>query len=241
MNYSDELLQAIRSVTAKRPRTVLEHILQHGYITTEELASLYGYNHPPRAARDVREHGIPLKTERIISNAGRSIAKYTINVEEFERRRTGIARGRRALSSLLKRRLISLHGTTCEICLTIFENDLDLQIDHRVPYQIGGDPPLSDVSAFIIVCAPCNREKSWRCEYCPNWEQRRIDVCTECFWANPSSYTHVAMRERRAVIVIFSQEEEQIVQALIEESVADGLSLSEVIKKKLKEINSSIK
>ena len=49
-------------MTAKRPRTVIGHILQHGFITSEELHSIYGYDHPPRAARDVREYGIPLET-----------------------------------------------------------------------------------------------------------------------------------------------------------------------------------
>lgn len=46
------------TVTAKRPRTVIDHILKHGYVTTEELKEQYGYDHPPRAARDVREQGI---------------------------------------------------------------------------------------------------------------------------------------------------------------------------------------
>lgn len=49
-----ELLPSIRN---KRARVVIEHILEHGYITTEQLEKDYGYNHPPRAARDVREVG----------------------------------------------------------------------------------------------------------------------------------------------------------------------------------------
>ena len=55
-----DFVEKCKSVTAKRPRTVIEHILTYGYITTEELKEKYGYNHPPRAARDVREQGIPL-------------------------------------------------------------------------------------------------------------------------------------------------------------------------------------
>lgn len=50
-----DFVERCRAVKAKRPRTVIEHILEHGYITTEELRTRYGYNHPPRAARDVRE------------------------------------------------------------------------------------------------------------------------------------------------------------------------------------------
>ncbi|WP_369334486.1 helix-turn-helix domain-containing protein [Candidatus Thiosymbion oneisti] len=52
----------LESVEAKRPKTVIDHILKHGQITTEELKDTYGYNHPPRATRDVREQGIPIKT-----------------------------------------------------------------------------------------------------------------------------------------------------------------------------------
>lgn len=35
--YSKEFLDLLESVTAKRPRTVIQHILQHGYITSQEL------------------------------------------------------------------------------------------------------------------------------------------------------------------------------------------------------------
>lgn len=71
-----DFLRRLRRVTAKRPRTVIEHILKHGQITTEELQTTYGYNHPPRAIRDVRELGIPLETFRVASTDGRSIAAY---------------------------------------------------------------------------------------------------------------------------------------------------------------------
>ena len=45
-----EFVKKCKAVMAKRPRTVIDHILKHGYITTEELKEKYGYNHPPRAA-----------------------------------------------------------------------------------------------------------------------------------------------------------------------------------------------
>ena len=49
--YPKEFLELCKSVTAKRPKTVIDHILKHGHITTEELRNKYGYDHPPRAAR----------------------------------------------------------------------------------------------------------------------------------------------------------------------------------------------
>ena len=57
-NYSEEFLELLNSIKAKRPRTVISHILKHGYITSQDLKDMYGYNHPPRAVRDVREQGI---------------------------------------------------------------------------------------------------------------------------------------------------------------------------------------
>jgi len=56
------ILRRLRSVTAKRLKTVIDHILEHGHITTEELTKIYGYRHLPRAVRDVKEEGILLET-----------------------------------------------------------------------------------------------------------------------------------------------------------------------------------
>jgi hypothetical protein len=73
---SEEFLQKLALVTGKRARIVVDHILEHGYITTEDLEKTYGYSHPPRAARDVREQGVPLETFKVKSSDGRDIAAY---------------------------------------------------------------------------------------------------------------------------------------------------------------------
>ena len=72
--YPKKFLELCRSITAKRPRTVIDHILKHGHISTEELKNTYGYNHPPRAARDVKEHGIDLDRFSVVGSDGRKIA-----------------------------------------------------------------------------------------------------------------------------------------------------------------------
>ena len=51
--YPNAFIELCKSITDKRPKTLIDHILTHGHITTEELKSIYGYNHPPRVARDV--------------------------------------------------------------------------------------------------------------------------------------------------------------------------------------------
>src|SRR5574340_1257201 len=76
MTYPPEFLKFLKRITNKRPKTVIDHILKHGYITTQELKDLYGYNHPPRAARDVREQGVPLITFWVEGGDGRKIAAY---------------------------------------------------------------------------------------------------------------------------------------------------------------------
>ena len=63
--YPKEFLEYVQSITNKRAKIVIDHILAHGFITTEDLEKTYGYNHPPRAARDVREAGTPLETFKI--------------------------------------------------------------------------------------------------------------------------------------------------------------------------------
>ncbi len=66
-NIDLRILALCEKVTAKRPRTVIDHIIKHGSITTEELRFRYGYDHPPRAVRDVRECGVPIETFRVVS------------------------------------------------------------------------------------------------------------------------------------------------------------------------------
>lgn len=71
------LLALCLSIEAKRARTVIDHILEHGIITNEELNDLYGYDHPPRAIRDVRENGIPLITHNVTCpKTGRRMGAY---------------------------------------------------------------------------------------------------------------------------------------------------------------------
>ena len=98
--YPPEFLKLLKSVKAKRPKTVIDHILEYGQITTEELKDRYGYNHPPRAIRDIREEGIPVRTFRVTGKDGRKIAAYKFgNPSEV---RTAQLSGRTAFSSKLK-------------------------------------------------------------------------------------------------------------------------------------------
>ena len=126
-DYPADFIMLLKSVAAKRPKTVINHILEHGQITTEELKDIYGYNHPPRAIRDVREQGIPVKTFRVTGSDGRKIAAYKFG-NPSEVRSTKLS-GRTAFSSNLKDALIEKYGTRCNIYLEAFPVR-ELQIDH---------------------------------------------------------------------------------------------------------------
>lgn len=70
-----DLLHKIKAVRNKRARFVLDTIAKKGAVTTEEIKAA-GYDHPPRAARDVRELGFDLITTSVKSSSGRSIVCF---------------------------------------------------------------------------------------------------------------------------------------------------------------------
>ena len=203
--YPKAFLDRLNAVTAKRPRTVIQHILAHGYVTTEELKNL-GYEHPPRAARDVREQGIPLETYWTHDSVGRRIGAYRFGDPRQMEDKLSKKAGRTVLSKALKKALVEKYGSKCFIYLQPMEERL-LQVDHRIPYEIGGEQSEADIDCYMLLSPSANRAKSWTCEHCPNWTRKDKDFCLRCFWAHPEDYTHVAGREQRQIIITFTGNE----------------------------------
>ena len=226
--FPAEFMELLRSVSARRPRTVIDHILEHGQITTEELRDIYGYNHPPRAIRDVREHGIPIKTFRVAGSDGRRIAAYRFG-DPSEQRAAQLS-GRTSFSAALKRSLIEMSGTRCNLYLVPLPEN-ELQIDHRVPFEISGDTRLSnDPSEYMLLCASANRAKSWSCEHCENWQIREASACRSCYWAFPEQYSHVAMRDIRRLDIMWSGNEVEDYERLRDEAEISSMELPEFVK-----------
>lgn len=208
---SKELLERISAVTSLRPRRVIEHILKHGFVTTEELRTQYAYDHPPRAARDVRECGIPLETFRVKREAdGRSIGAYRFG--DFSAIRKGLIGGRQVFSKAFKAALVEVSEMRCNICLQEYQERY-LQIDHRVPYEVAGDVQYNehDLTSYMLVCGSCNRAKSWSCEHCRNWaETKSPKTCQSCYWASPESYKHIALVEARRLDLMWTGSETEV-------------------------------
>lgn len=213
-DLSPDFVERCKAITAKRPRTVIDHILKHGYITTEALKEEYGYNHPPRAARDVREQGIPLVTFRVEGSDGRSIGAYKFG--DPTRERFSRLSGRTAFAKALKEELIRLYGSRCAIYQEEFDSR-SLQIDHRIPFEVVGDNTAfrDDSEAYMLLSGSANRAKSWSCEHCVNWrEVKDPQICRRCYWAFPEDYDHVAMQQVRRVDIMWSGAEVAIYDRL---------------------------
>lgn len=198
-------LDKLKSVTAKRPKTVIQEILKHGFVTTEQLKAL-GYEHAPRAARDVRELGIPLETFQVKDSNGRNIAAYRFGNPSQIEDKLSKATGRTVLSKALKKALIDKYGSKCFIYLQPMEEHL-LQVDHRVPYEIAGEQDEQDIDCYMLLSPSANRAKSWTCEHCSNWQQKDKEFCMKCFWANPENHTHIAGKEQRQIVISFTGDE----------------------------------
>jgi hypothetical protein len=227
--YPKEFLEQISSITNKRAKIVIDHIMKHGFITTEDLETAYGYSHPPRAARDVREAGIPLETFKVKSKEGKTIAAYKFgNLNLIQKNRV---EGRITFSKDFKKQLCEHCKGHCFICTALFE-DRYLQIDHRVPYQIGGDTDSErKISDFMLLCSSCNRAKSWSCEHCSNWnEDKDPKKCLSCYWGTPENYTHIACREMRRMDLQWSGEEIKYYDAIKLIAENNNVELPEFVK-----------
>lgn len=229
-----DFLGKLLAVTNKRAKVVIDHILEHGYITTEDLEKTYGYNHPPRAARDVREQGIPLKTFRVKSSDGRSIAAYKFgNLEDIK---GGSLGGRKVFAKDLKDSLYVTQEGKCSVCSGTFEKRY-FQIDHRIPYEISGDLNHleRDPEDYMLLCAACNRAKSWSCEHCPNWETKSPKICSLCYWSYPHDYTHIALREIRRTDIIWNDDEIPVYEQLKEAALKSHATVPDYVKKVIRE------
>jgi hypothetical protein len=218
---SEELLARIALVTNKRARFVLDSIVAHGQVTTEDI-NRAGYDHPPRAAQDVRDLGFAIKTVKVKHSNGRQIAAYVLGDAEFN----AAKHGRRLLPKKRRDMLILAANKKCQIC----NATLNLQVDHRIPFEIAGETEGNADNVFQILCGPCNRQKSWACEHCPNRiEKKSVAECRSCYWASPGSYQHIAMQPERRVQLIWQASDLIDFEQLLALAKKNNLDLGEQV------------
>lgn len=202
-------------------------------MTTEELRDLYGYAHPPRAARDVREQGIPLRTFKVTGADGRKIAAYEFgDLSEIQDNKLG---GRRVFSSRFKESLYRANNGKCDVCLERYEKR-HLQVDHRIPYEVGGEVGGEDeLGRYMLLCGSCNRAKSWSCEHCANWRSKKdASACRRCYWATPEGYEHIAMAPVRRLDLSWSGAQVAEFDEARNAAVEAGESLPDFVKEAIR-------
>ena len=217
-----ELLKRIQAVTNKRARFVLDKIVENGRVTNEEISQA-GYNHPPRAARDVRELGIALKTIKVKHSDGRSIGAYMLDFKEAATDKGG----RQLLPKKGRDALLRAAGNKCQICGA----NNNLQVDHRIPYEVAGESQNSEADPYQILDGACNRKKSWSCEHCRNWlELKNFEICLSCYWASPEGYSHVAMQQERRADIVWVGDEVRNFDRIKAEAQENQKSVADQIK-----------
>lgn len=226
LTFRRGLVERIATVTNKRARFVLDSIVANGLVTTEEI-NREGYDHPPRAAQDVRDLGFRLKTIKVKHSNGRSIAAYVFDEVELEVGKEG----RRLLPKKERDALIHGAGDKCQIC----GGKHNLQVDHRIPYEVAGESRRGEEEPYQILCGSCNRKKSWNCEHCQNWlREKSLELCRSCYWASPNDYSHVAMQEQRRIDLVWVGDEVKDFEQIRQEAARHQRSVSEEIKRVIK-------
>lgn len=228
--YPEEFLEYIKLIKNKRAKIVIEHIIKHGSITTEELEKTYNYKHAPRAARDVREAGIPLVTFNKKSSDGKSIAAYKFG--DLTKLQTSRIKGRIVFPKEFKEKLNELNNGRCFVCNGKFEERY-LQVDHKVPYEVAGDDSSKErnINELMLLCGSCNRAKSWSCEHCGNWhEDKNLNTCISCYWGNPNDYTHIALKKIRRIDIQWEEKDVEYFDELKKVAKKNKIELPQLIK-----------
>lgn len=227
-NYPEDLrllLEERFGELSRRAKMLIKHVVERGEVTTAEIAA-WGYGHPPRAARDVRDAGIPLKTKMVRDQTtNRRQAAYYLDPSTPFRP----AGRRRAPPPELKPILYEKQAGRCAICLTEYEPQF-LQVDHRVPFAVGGERDPLVEEDYMLLCRSCNRSKSWTCEHCSNFNNMDTSVCKNCYWASPGSYTHIATRAERRLALVWLKDGVAEYERLRVLAEKDGSSLTDYIK-----------
>lgn len=109
-------------------------------------------------------------------------------------------------------------------------SDRKLQIDHRIPFEVDGEPLLK-AENFMLLRGSANRAKSWSCEHCENWNTLKDkSICLSCYWAYPEGYTHIAMRQIRRLDLVWQNEDIEQYDRLKQRAIDLGKEIPEWVK-----------
>lgn len=90
---------------------------------------------------------------------------------------------------------------------------------------------MMDTSKFMLLSPSANRAKSWACEHCVNWSVKDVQMCTECYYASPEDYKHIAGSAERRLDIVFRKTDLDVYDMIIELSKNDNITTQEAFKR----------
>lgn len=163
--------------------------------------------------------------------AGKSIGAYRFGDWEEYKKQNVLSKtaGRTLLSNKLKQALIEKYGSICFLYNEEYPEQ-QLQVDHRIPYEILGEQDEGYIDNFMLLCPSGNRTKSWACEHCSNWEPKNPNICERCYYAHPENYLHIAGEEERRIDITFKNKDLDIYEYLKKKSENEKTTIQEAFK-----------
>ena len=177
-----------------------------------------------------------MDTFKIKDSSGKTIAAYKFGDWEAAKKSNQLLKvsGRTQITEKLKNALIDRYGAKCHLYGEEYPARL-LQPDHRVPYEIGGDPiDMLNTDYFMLLSPSANRDKSWACEHCLNWTEKNIDMCKTCYYAYPEEYQHIAGVREKQLNLVFNSEDIDLFNEIVEEANLHNTSYQSVVKRMIK-------
>ncbi|MFL2925836.1 MAG: HNH endonuclease [Actinomycetes bacterium] len=177
--------------------------------------------------RDLKDAGFVIQAHNVKVD-GRRMARYTLVDTMSDEGRTI----RRPIPLAFRRELFEANDFRCAACGGKFEVRM-LQADHRIPFEIGGDPDGLQLADYMPLCGSDNRAKSMSCETCPNWTERDVEVCGTCYWHDPDHYEHLACVPERRVVLTFQGPDVRIYNHLGRIADQTSSTIEETLKRAL--------
>lgn len=230
-NVHPSILEQVKLIPKgkKRAKALAELLIEKGKVSTKEIREMLNEEHPPSAARDLKDLGIPIKMTWGSSN-GRRYGIYEFDNPDLLE--NNILRGRQYFPKSLKSNLIKRDGERCNISNINFKSQY-LQIDHRIPYRLAGENglPKDHPEDFQLLSAASQKQKSKICEgECQNFKSvKNPEICKDCYWAYPEDYNHIATQQIRVLNVGFLDKDVELFERIKSASLQSGLSMDQLI------------
>lgn len=215
-----------------RAAKAIREMLSRGVVTTDDLAAL-GYNHPPRAIQDVKDATLPVIQKIVLRQDGKRMASYRFPTASEAVAGRAFGGGRLNITPAFRRELMQHYGEADTITGAKLPRIM-LTVDHRVPFQVGGDAGLEsgDVTQFMLLDRSMQRVKAWACQHCPNVTEGLLnpEICKRCFWAFPESYDHVATQSIRRTDVVWQGDDVPLHDRLRERAQKQGVTVADLLR-----------